>query len=126
MYNFDFEKPSTLADAVAALASEDGQALGGGQTLIPTIIQRLASPAKLVSLTGIYEMQGINSSGGSLSIGGATIHADVAAEGSYPALSALAGNIGDPTVRNRGTIGGSLANNDPSSDYPAVFLSSCA
>ncbi len=126
MYNFDFEKPSTVADAVTALASEDALALGGGQTLIPTIKQRLAAPSKLVSLSGISEMQGVSASGGSLHIGGATIHADVAADSHYPALSALAGNIGDPAVRNRGTIGGSLANNDPSSDYPAAALASGA
>ena len=126
MYNFELEKPSTVADAVAALASDDAQALGGGQTLIPTIKQRLASPGKLVSLSGISEMQGISTSGGSLNVGGGTIHADVAADGSYPALSALASNIGDPTVRNRGTIGGSLANNDPSADYPAAVLASGA
>lgn len=126
MYNFDFEKPSTVAEAVAALASEDAQALAGGQTLIPTMKQRLAAPSKLVSLRGIAEMQGISSSGGSVSIGGATRHVDVANDGSFAALSALAGNIGDPAVRNLGTIGGSLANNDPSADYPAAALASGA
>ena len=125
MHNFVFEKPSTVADAVAALASEDAQALGGGQTLLPTMKQRLASPAKLVSLSGIAEMKGASVSGGVLSIGGGTTHADVAA-GGFAAVSALAGNIGDPTVRNRGTIGGSLANNDPSADYPAAALASGA
>ena len=122
MYDFDFEKPSTVADAVAALASEDAQALGGGQTLIPTMKQGLASPAKLVSLKGIAEMVGVSESGGVVTIGGATIHAQVAAECPIGAVAALAGNIGDPAVRNRGTIGGSLANNDPSSDYPAAVL----
>lgn len=126
MYNFDFEKPSTVAEAVAALADEDAQALGGGQTLIPTMKQRLATPSKLVSLRGIAEMQGISSSGGTVSIGGATRHVDVANDGSFGALSALAGNIGDPAVRNLGTIGGSLANNDPSADYPAAALASGA
>ena len=125
MYNFDFEKPSTVAEAVAALASEDAQALGGGQTLIPTIKQRLAAPSKLVSLSGIAEMGEISSSGGVLSIGGGVTHADVAA-GRYGSLSVLAGNIGDPAVRNRGTIGGSLANNDPSADYPAAALAAGA
>jgi carbon-monoxide dehydrogenase medium subunit len=122
MYAFDFERPGTVAEAVAALKDEDAQALGGGQTLIPTLKQRLASPSKLVSLGGIAEMKGISSAGGVVSIGGGTTHAAVAADGSIPALSALAGNIGDPAVRNRGTIGGSLANNDPSADYPAAAL----
>jgi len=126
MYNFEFEKPGTIADAVAAMAGEDAQALGGGQTLIPTMKQRLASPATLVSLTGIGEMQGVcTGDDGALCIGGATTHGTVAAEaGAYPALAALAGQIGDPAVRNRGTIGGSLANNDPSACYPAAALGS--
>ncbi len=121
MYNFEFVKPSTVDEAVAALASEDAQALGGGQTLIPTMKQRLASPTKLVSLTGIAGMAGVSEDGGTVTIGGGTTHADVAAAG-LGAISALAGNIGDPSVRNRGTIGGSLANNDPSADYPAAAL----
>ncbi|MEX0311340.1 MAG: FAD binding domain-containing protein, partial [Tateyamaria sp.] len=78
MYDFDFERPGSVADAVAALGAEEAQALGGGQTLIPTLKQRLASPSKLVSLTGIAEMQGVSDSGGVLSIGGATTHATVA------------------------------------------------
>ncbi|MEX0364987.1 MAG: xanthine dehydrogenase family protein subunit M [Ruegeria sp.] len=129
MYNFEFEKPSTIADAVAALGSEDAQALGGGQTLIPTLKQRLAAPAKLVSLSGIAEMKGVCvEDDGSLSIGGGTTHATVASEaaGTYPALADLASHIGDPAVRNRGTIGGSLANNDPSACYPAAALGSGA
>ncbi|WP_170345445.1 FAD binding domain-containing protein [Ruegeria atlantica] len=129
MYSFEFEKPSTIADAVAALAAEDAQALGGGQTLIPTLKQRLAAPSKLVSVSGIPEMQGVCvEDDGSVSIGGATPHAVVAREaaGSYPALAALAGQIGDPAVRNRGTIGGSVANNDPAACYPAGVLGSGA
>ncbi|MDK3020335.1 FAD binding domain-containing protein [Pseudodonghicola flavimaris] len=128
MYEFDFVKPTTLADAIAALGAEEAQALGGGQTLIPTLKQRLAAPAVLVSLTGIGEMQGIELGEGQITIGGATPHAAVAAEvaAAYPALAALAGNIGDPAVRNRGTIGGSLANNDPSACYPAAALASGA
>lgn len=127
MYEFDFEKPNSVADAVAALKSEDAQALGGGQTLLPTMKQRLASPAKLVSLSGIGDMSGVSSGSGQVSIGGATTHAAVAAgAGAYPALAALAGRIGDPAVRNRGTLGGSLANNDPSADYPAAALGSGA
>ncbi|MBM1817292.1 FAD binding domain-containing protein [Pseudosulfitobacter pseudonitzschiae] len=126
MYNFDIEKPASIAEAVAALGAEDAQALGGGQTLIPTLKARLASPSKLVSLAGVAEMQGITRNGGVLRIGGATTHGKVAADGNYPALSALAAKIGDPAVRNRGTIGGSLANNDPAACYPAAALASGA
>ncbi|WP_299410969.1 xanthine dehydrogenase family protein subunit M [uncultured Roseobacter sp.] len=128
MYNFDVETPGTVADAAAAMGREDAQALGGGQTLIPTLKQRLASPSVLVSLRGITEMQGVcTGDDGQLCIGGATTHATVAAEaGAYPGLAALASHIGDPAVRNRGTIGGSLANNDPSACYPAAVLGSGA
>ena len=129
MYAFDFEKPTTIAEAEKALAREDAQALGGGQTLIPSLKQRLAAPSVLVSLSGIKEMQGVcTGDDGALCIGGATTHATVAKEAAskYAALAALAGAIGDPAVRNRGTIGGSLANNDPSSDYPAAVLASGA
>ncbi|MEM1077725.1 MAG: xanthine dehydrogenase family protein subunit M [Pseudomonadota bacterium] len=129
MHNFEFVKPSTVADAVSALSSEDAQALGGGQTLLPTMKQRLAAPDTLVSLSGIAEMKGICSNdAGEICIGGGTVHAVVAAEtaSSYPGLSALAGKIGDPAVRNRGTIGGSLANNDPAACYPAAALGSGA
>jgi carbon-monoxide dehydrogenase medium subunit len=128
MYNFEFEQPDTIADAVAALGGDEAQALGGGQTLIPTLKQRLASPTTLVSLSGIYEMQGIcTGDDGALCIGGATTHGAVASgAGAYPALAALASHIGDPAVRNRGTVGGSLANNDPSACYPAAALASGA
>ncbi|AVO37049.1 FAD binding domain-containing protein [Pukyongiella litopenaei] len=127
MYEFEFVKPGTVEEAVAALAAEDAQALGGGQTLIPTLKQRLASPSKLVSLAGIAGMQGISAGDGGVRIGGAATHGAVAAgAGAYPALAALASHIGDPAVRNRGTIGGSLANNDPSADYPAAALASGA
>ncbi|MCK0151168.1 xanthine dehydrogenase family protein subunit M [Marivita sp. S6314] len=128
MYSFDIQRPSTVADAVAALATDEAQPLGGGQTLIPTLKQRLAAPSVLVSLSGIAEMKGIcTGDDGSLCIGGGTTHATVAAEaGAYLGLASLAGNIGDPAVRNRGTIGGSLANNDPSACYPAAALASGA
>jgi len=127
MYEFEFEAPASVADAVAALQGDEAQALGGGQTLLPTMKQRLASPTRLVSLSGIAEMNGVSADGGTVSIGGATTHAAVAAgAGAYPALADLAGHIGDPAVRNRGTIGGSLANNDPSADYPAAALASGA
>jgi carbon-monoxide dehydrogenase medium subunit len=128
MYAFDIERPATIADAAAALANEDAQALGGGQTLIPTLKARLASPEKLVSLTGILEMQDMASANGKLRIGGGTTHATVAVEAKsiYPALAELALHIGDPAVRNRGTIGGSIANNDPAACYPAAALGSGA
>ncbi|GAA6177255.1 FAD binding domain-containing protein [Sulfitobacter pacificus] len=125
MYAFDIERPATLDEAVRALSGE-AQALGGGQTLIPTLKARLASPDKLVSLGNVAEMRGISSAGGVLTIGGATVHADVAADGTYTALSELASNIGDPAVRSRGTIGGSIANNDPAACYPAAALASGA
>ncbi|MGB7243337.1 MAG: xanthine dehydrogenase family protein subunit M [Sulfitobacter sp.] len=129
MYNFDVAKPASVADAVAALSQDEAQPLGGGQTLIPTLKQRLASPSVLVSLTGIADMQGVAATGdGQIGIGGATTHAEVAekAAAAYPGLADLASHIGDPAVRNRGTIGGSLANNDPSACYPAAALGSGA
>lgn len=128
MYAFDFERPKTLAEAAKALSREEAMALGGGQTLIPSLKQRLAAPSVLVSLTGIAELRGVcTGDDGALCVGGATPHAVVAAEArKYPALAALAAGIGDPAVRNRGTIGGSLANNDPASDYPAAVLASGA
>jgi carbon-monoxide dehydrogenase medium subunit len=128
MHNFDFVKPSTIADAAAALAAEGAQALSGGQTLIPTMKQRLAAPGTLVSLTGIAEMKGVCLGEGGLHVGAATPHATVAREAAahYPALAALAGGIGDPSVRARGTLGGSIANNDPSACYPSAVLGSGA
>jgi carbon-monoxide dehydrogenase medium subunit len=129
MYDFEFAKPGTIAEAAKALADEGAQALGGGQTLLPTMKQRLAAPELLVSLSGIAEMKGVCvSDAGEVCIGGATTHADVAREAAvhYPALADLAGRIGDPAVRSRGTIGGSLANNDPSACYPAAVLGSGA
>ncbi|WP_010139225.1 FAD binding domain-containing protein [Oceanicola sp. S124] len=127
MYNFDFVRPATVDEALAALADEDAQPLSGGQTLIPTMKQRLNAPSALVSLLGIEALKGVKTSDGTIEIGAATTHADVAAQATgYPALAALAGGIGDPAVRNRGTIGGSLANNDPAACYPAAVLASGA
>lgn len=129
MYEFEFKRPKSVADAVAALVGEDAQALGGGQTLLPTMKQRLAAPTTLVSLAAISEMKGVSDGdGGRICIGGATTHADVATATAarYPALAALASHIGDPAVRNRGTIGGSLANDDPAACYPAAVLGSGA
>ncbi|MCU0825904.1 MAG: xanthine dehydrogenase family protein subunit M [Tabrizicola sp.] len=128
MHNFDFVKPSSIADAVKAMGQDGAQALSGGQTLIPTMKQRLAAPSVLVSLTGIKEMQGVCMGEGGLHVGAATPHAIVAREAKshYPALAALAGGIGDPAVRVRGTIGGSIANNDPAACYPSAVLGSGA
>ena len=127
MIEFDFVKPASVADAVKALAADGAQALSGGQTLTAVLEQRLAAPSVLVSLNGIAEMRGVKMAGGVVTIGGATTHAVVAKEAAaYPALAKLAGRIGDPAVRNRGTIGGSLANNDPAACYPAAALASGA
>jgi carbon-monoxide dehydrogenase medium subunit len=128
MYAFELVRPTTVEEAVRALAADEAQALGGGQTLIPTMKQRLASPGALVSLGGIASLKGVAVRDGALVVGGGTTHAAVAREAAsaYPALASLAGHIGDPAVRNRGTIGGSIANNDPSADYPAGVLASGA
>lgn len=124
MYNFDIERPATIADAISALSAEDAQPLSGGQTLIPTLKQRLAMPSALISLAGISEMQGITQGGKAMRIGGATTHDAVAkaSEGAFPGLNTLASKIGDPAVRARGTIGGSVANNDPAACYPSACL----
>ena len=127
MYHTTYARAASAADAAAKMgAAEDGKYLAGGQTLLPTMKQRLAAPSDLIDLTHIDEMKGISVSGGVVSIGAATTHAEVASSadvaGAIPALAALAGHIGDPAVRNRGTIGGSLANNDPAADYPAAAL----
>jgi aerobic carbon-monoxide dehydrogenase medium subunit len=130
MYDFEFLRAKTVDEAVAALAAdEEAMALSGGQTLLPTMKQRLASPTTLVSLAGIPELRGVAlDDEGRLVVKAATPHAVVARDAAeaYPALAALAGQIGDPAVRTRGTIGGSLANNDPSACYPAAALGSNA
>lgn len=128
MYAFDLVCPTSLDDALKALTEEEAQPLAGGQTLIPTLKSRLAAPSTLVSLRAIAELRGVHMDGANLCIGAMTTHATVASEARphYPALADLAANIGDPAVRNRGTIGGSLANNDPSACYPAAVLASGA
>ncbi len=128
MYDFELVKPKTIEEAVAALKSDEAQPLAGGQTLIPTMKQRLAMPEKLVSLLGVEGLAGINAEGDVLTVGAATTHATVAREaaGKFEGLAYLAGKIGDPAVRNRGTIGGSLANNDPAACYPAAALATGA
>ena len=123
MYNFDYVKPGSLAEAVEALKAEDAVALGGGQTLIPTLKQRLASPSVLVDLGGCLDNAVLVVRDGDCQIGGGATHATVAASQHAPKwLRAVAEGIGDPQVRNRGTIGGSLANNDPAACYPAAVL----
>lgn len=128
MYAFDFVKPSSVDEAVSALAQEGALPFSGGQTLLPSMKQRLNAPDVLVSLTGISELRGVRRDGDTLVIGAATTHATVATEAAahYPGLAALAGQIGDPAVRNRGTLGGSVANNDPSACYPSAVLGSGA
>lgn len=128
MYNFELKLPKTTAEAVALLKEEGAQALSGGQTLIPTLKARLAAPSVLVALSGIAENRYVRREGNDLVIGGATTHAQVAREAAahFPALAFLVGHIGDPGVRNRGTIGGSVANNDPSACYPSAVLATGA
>ncbi len=126
MYAFTYSHPTNVSGAVAELAKEDAKLLAGGQTLIPTMKQRLASPASIIDLGKIAELAGIKREGDAIVIGAMTRHADVETnelvKAAIPALAKLAGGIGDPAVRNRGTIGGSLANNDPAADYPAGAL----
>ena len=127
MYTFEYHRAQSVADAAKLLASkEDAKLLAGGHTLIPTMKLRLASPKALVDLSRVAELKGIDRKGNALVIGAMTTHAEVAesavVKSSIPGLAALAGMIGDPHVRHRGTIGGSIANNDPSADYPAALL----
>jgi carbon-monoxide dehydrogenase medium subunit len=127
MYQFDYVKAKSLKDAGRLLASHgEAKLLAGGMTLIPTLKQRLARPSHLVDITQLAELQGIKLKAGRLEIGAATRHHQVAASAvvrkAIPALAQLAGVIGDPQVRNRGTLGGSVANNDPAADYPAAVL----
>lgn len=127
MYEFNYHRPRTLGEARELVSSnEEAKFLAGGMTLLPTMKLRLASPSDLVDLGGIDELQGIAVNGNAIEIGAAVRHADVAGSGDVrrliPALADLAGQIGDPQVRNRGTLGGSLANSDPAADYPAAVL----
>jgi aerobic carbon-monoxide dehydrogenase medium subunit len=125
MYAFTFERPSST-DQAAALAQAGGKPLAGGQTLLASMKLRLANPDQLVDLGGIRELSGICREGNALVIGAMTRHAEVAAsaevQAAIPALADLAGQIGDRQVRNLGTLGGSVANNDPSACYPAAVL----
>lgn len=127
MRSFSYHKPDTIDAAVAVLAGdENASAIAGGMTLLPTMKQRLAAPDALVDLSGIADLAGISLDGDILVIGAMTRHADVAAsplvQEKLPALAKLASRIGDQQVRHRGTIGGSISNNDPAADYPAAVL----
>ena len=126
MYDFSYKNASSVDDAINThKSSEDGAFLAGGQTLLPTLKQRLAQPSDLIDLSGIGSLSNIEV-GEVVKVGAMTTHAEVATskeiQKALPALSDLAEGIGDPQVRNRGTIGGSVANNDPAADYPAVCL----
>jgi len=127
MYQFEYQKPGSLADAAALLSKNaDAKLLAGGQTLIASMKLRLASPPVLVDLSAVKELQGIKTDGGNLVIGAMARHAEVAkskdVQQAIPALAKLAAGIGDRMVRNMGTLGGSVANNDPAADYTAAVV----
>lgn len=126
MYDFTYHRPSSLDEAARLLAGSPGaKLLAGGMTLIPVLKQRLAEPSDVIDI-GALKNAGIETSGNVVTIKAGTVHADVAAspavQRAIPALARLAAGIGDPHVRNRGTLGGSIANNDPAADYPAACL----
>lgn len=127
MYEFTYSKASSVEDATSQFgAAEEGKFMSGGMTLLPTLKQRLARPSNVIDLAQVPDMAGIDVSADTVSIKAMTCHAAVAAspdvQNAIPALAKLAGGIGDPMVRNRGTIGGSLANNDPAADYPGSVV----
>ncbi len=127
MYETRYHRPTSLEEAAALFAAaDDPRYLAGGQTLIPTMKQRLAAPSDVIDIAHIGELKGIAVEGDTVRIGGGMTHVEIAGSdavaGAIPALAQLAGSIGDPAVRQRGTIGGSLANNDPAADYPAAAL----
>ena len=131
MYNFNYHKASGLRQAQNKLGKfDDAKLLAGGQTLLPTMKQRLASPGDVIDLGGIEGLSGIELKGRNVVIGAMTKHVEVAnsqvVKDAIPALATLAGWIGDPAVRHMGTIGGSVANNDPNADYPAACLALAA
>jgi carbon-monoxide dehydrogenase medium subunit len=122
MHGFDYARPDTLPEALS-LAAEDRLYLAGGQSLIPTLKLRLSQPSMLIDVARLPELHGLRTEGGRLVVGAATTHAELAeAAGAIPALAALAAGIGDLQVRNMGTLGGSLAHNDPAGDLPAAVL----
>ncbi|MEZ5559402.1 MAG: xanthine dehydrogenase family protein subunit M [Pseudomonadales bacterium] len=127
MYQFNYHRPATLEEAVALYrGAEDGIYLAGGQTLLPTMKQRLAAPSDVIDLGRVDGLRGIDVSADRVSVGAFARHAEVASDprvrATLPVLAYLAGEIGDNQVRNRGTLGGSVANSDPSADYPAAVI----
>lgn len=127
MYETRYHKATSIEQAKTLLDSgDDAQLLAGGQTLIPTMKARLAAPSDVIDISKIDAISGVCIEGDEVSIGAATTHSAVAASAELravcPAICDLAANIGDPAVRNRGTLGGSIANNDPAADYPAAML----
>src|SRR5580765_1712623 len=126
MYEFDYSRPTSIDDAARGLGDDDAKLVAGGMTLIPTLKLRLAKPSQLIDLSAIPALKGITEEGDAVVIGAMTRHADVnrsdVVKRGIPALAAMAGLIGDPAVRNRGTIGGSIANNDPAADYPGAVV----
>ena len=126
MYAVEYQKPKSLTEAAQQLAKSGGKPLAGGQSLIAAMKLRLAQPGTLVDLAGIPELAGIRKEGDAIVIGAMTRHADVAAsedvKRAIPALASLAEGIGDRQVRNMGTLGGSIANNDPAADWPAAVV----
>ena len=127
MRTFDYHRPKSVPETVALLASgSETRPIAGGMSLLPTMKQRLAAPGALIDLSAIAALKGISATANTITVGAMTRHFDVANSPAItkmlPALATLAGSIGDPAVRNRGTIGGSLANNDPAADYPAAVL----
>ncbi len=127
MHAFNYQHPKSVADAAAALSKGgDAKLLAGGQSLVAAMKLRLAAPTDLIDLSGIKELAGIKVEGAGITIGAMTRHAEVArseeVRAKIPALAGLAGGIGDRMVRNMGTLGGSLAHNDPVADYPAAVL----
>ncbi len=129
MYAFTLERPATLADA-ARLVAAGAKPLAGGQTLLASMKLRLSAPEQLVDLSGIKELTGIRKDGNTLTVGAMSRHLDVAnnadVKAAFPALADLASRIGDRQVRAMGTIGGSVANNDPAACYPSAVLGSGA
>lgn len=127
MYDFEYHKPGSLADAVKLLSADpDARPISGGQTLLPALKHRLNKPTSVIDLSGIAELKGIRREGDKLVIGALAKHVEVATspevKAAIPALAQMAGTIGDTQVRNRGTIGGSVSNNDPAADYPSAVM----
>src|SRR6202790_5484789 len=126
MYEFDYSRPTSIDEIARRLGDADAKLVAGGMTLVPTLKMRLAKPSQLIDLGAIAALKGISEDGDAIVIGAMTRHAEVnrsaVVKRAIPALAAMAGMIGDPAVRNRGTIGGSIANNDPAADYPAAVV----